>query len=465
MAVQFVSSIVIARLLTPDEIGVFSVAVVAVSIAHTIREFGIVSYLIKEETLTDEKIRAASALSFATSWTLAVIIFASSFGLASFYRDPRLLHLLWVLALNFILIPFGSVVYAILRREMHMGTVFILRTVSGFCGAAASIVLAWLGFGPLSLALSLSVNLVLMVALVQFVRPVGMPRMPSFRGAMSIVNFSAFSLTSSLATDVAKAAPNVVLGRVQSMTSVGLFGRAMGLVDMFSVMIENSVWSVSLPYFSRLKREGRNVGEALARTQAYISGLAWPFYAVLALCARPVILTLYGTQWEGSVAPAQILCAFGAIVATTSFASTAMTAVDMIGPATRMNVKICLMRILVTIAAAPFGLLPLAVALIGAAAIEFVIVLSATHRTLGVAPSKLAPSYARSAALAVICALPLLGLLEIGALSDTGLVGLAAVAVLSVVVWTAGLYLTRHPLREEMSILISHLLKRPMPRK
>ena len=117
MVIQFVSSIVIARLLTPDEIGVFSVAVVAVSIAHTIREFGIVSYLIKEETLTDEKIRAASALSFATSWTLAVIIFASSFGLASFYRDPRLLHLLWVLALNFILIPFGSVVYAILRRR------------------------------------------------------------------------------------------------------------------------------------------------------------------------------------------------------------------------------------------------------------------------------------------------------------------------------------------------------------
>jgi O-antigen/teichoic acid export membrane protein len=255
VAIQFLTSIIIARLLTPDEIGVFSVAVVAVSIAHTVREFGIVSYLIKEETLTDAKIRAASALSFVTSWTLGAIIFASSFSLASFYRDPRLLHLLWILALNFILIPFGSVVFAILRREMRMGAVFILRTISVLCGAAAAVTLAWLGFGPMSLALSLSVNLVAMVTLVQFYRPSDMPRMPSFRGAMSIVNFSAFSLTSSLATDVAKAAPDVVLGRVQSMTSVGLFGRAMGLVDMFSKLIENSIWSVSLPYFSRLKRE------------------------------------------------------------------------------------------------------------------------------------------------------------------------------------------------------------------
>ena len=79
LAIHFVTSVVMARLLTPDQIGVFSVAVVAVLIAHSIREFGIVSYLIKEKALTDEQFRGAAALLFATSWTLAVIVFGSSF--------------------------------------------------------------------------------------------------------------------------------------------------------------------------------------------------------------------------------------------------------------------------------------------------------------------------------------------------------------------------------------------------
>ena len=71
-AVQFATAIVIARLLTPGEIGVYSIAFVALSIAHVLRDFGVVSYLIKEPELGVEKVRAASALSFSLSWTIAL---------------------------------------------------------------------------------------------------------------------------------------------------------------------------------------------------------------------------------------------------------------------------------------------------------------------------------------------------------------------------------------------------------
>ena len=108
-ALQFATAIVIARLLTPAEIGVYSIAVITLSAAHVIRDFGVLAYLIKEQDLTEEKIRAASAISFGVSWLLAVLVFLASFPLAAFYGQPRLLHLTWVLAINFLMIPFGAV--------------------------------------------------------------------------------------------------------------------------------------------------------------------------------------------------------------------------------------------------------------------------------------------------------------------------------------------------------------------
>ncbi len=63
-ALQFATAVIVARLLTPSEIGVYSIAVITLSAAHVIRDFGVVAYLVKEAELSVEKIRAASGLSF-----------------------------------------------------------------------------------------------------------------------------------------------------------------------------------------------------------------------------------------------------------------------------------------------------------------------------------------------------------------------------------------------------------------
>jgi len=152
-ALQFATAVIVARLLTPSEIGVYSIAVITLSAAHVIRDFGVVAYLVKEAELSVEKIRAASGLSFVVSWALAALICMASFPVARFYNEPRLLHLTWVLALNFVMIPFGAVSMAILRRELQMGRIFTIRVGSAVASAATVVTLALLGFGPMSLAI------------------------------------------------------------------------------------------------------------------------------------------------------------------------------------------------------------------------------------------------------------------------------------------------------------------------
>src|SRR5258706_9149173 len=109
LVLQFAASIFIARVLTPGEMGIFSVATVLVGIAHNFRDFGVANYVIQEKELTEDRIRSALGIAILVAWLLAAAMALLSGPMAEFYREPGVRSVMLVLALNFMLIPFGSV--------------------------------------------------------------------------------------------------------------------------------------------------------------------------------------------------------------------------------------------------------------------------------------------------------------------------------------------------------------------
>jgi O-antigen/teichoic acid export membrane protein len=436
---------------------VYSIAMIALSAAHVIRDFGVVAYLVKEPDLSHEKIRAASAISFTISWILAALIAVASFPLAGFYKEPRLLHLTWVLALNFVMIPFGAVSMAILRREMQMGRIFIVRVASALASATTAISLAVLGFGPMSLAIGNTVNTATTMLGARIFRPAWLPLLPSLRGVRKILTFSGQTLTSNLLLEASRAAPDAILGKVEGPSAVALFGRASGLVDIFAKFMSQAMWSVTLPFFSKVKREGGEVGPALARAQAYFVGVAWPFYGVLALSAHPVMLTLFGDQWVASIPVLRWMTAFGAATATTIFVSTALVAANLAAREVRMTVKVHVLRIAMVGATAPLGIVSLAIGLCAASIMEIVIVTLEIRRTLAISVRALARIYAQAGVLAAWSVLPALALVLVDRMDTLRLPGLLGLAAVSTAAWLSGLFLVRHPLAAEATRLATRI--------
>ena len=113
--------------------------------------------------------------------------------------------------------------------------------------------------------------------------------------------------SSTLVETTANAVPELVLGKVQTMTAVGLYSRANGLVSMFARLISDSVNTVAVALFAKNAREANDVGAAFVRANAYMTALGWSF-ALLTLCmAQPMIRVLYGPQWDGAVPATRIL--------------------------------------------------------------------------------------------------------------------------------------------------------------
>ena len=101
LVITTVTVLVLARLLTPEEIGIYSVGAAVVAMAHVVRDFGVGNYLIQEKELTQDRIRTAFAVTLIIGWTMAAVLFAASGPVSRLYAEPGLAHVMKVLSLTF----------------------------------------------------------------------------------------------------------------------------------------------------------------------------------------------------------------------------------------------------------------------------------------------------------------------------------------------------------------------------
>ncbi len=205
--ISFASAMVIARVLTPAEIGVYSVASALVAVLHQIRSFGIANYLVQEVELTHDRIRTAFGWTLVTSWTLALVVLAASFPAAAFYGDPGVASVMKVLALNFLLAPFGGIAMALLGREMRFGARAVLEISSALALAGTSIALALRGFAYMSLAWGSLAGIVVGIVVANAYRPAGLPWLPSFRDTRRVIRYGAPSMIADIIRTLRVATP------------------------------------------------------------------------------------------------------------------------------------------------------------------------------------------------------------------------------------------------------------------
>lgn len=311
--VMFALTLVLARLLSPADIGVFSVTVVFINIVAVFRDFGAGPYLVREKELTPAKIRSVLGLLLATSWVLAAVLVAASGPIARYYEQPAMADVLHVLTLSFLLVPYASVLSSLLMRDMQAGKTAIVNAASTAVYAATCLLLAWLDYGPLALAWANTANLLTNILGFYLLRPAGTPLTPSFRGWRDPMRFGRGAIAGNLLNVTHNALPDLVLGKVQSAHAVGLYSRANGLVGLFQQVVGPAVSYNALPVIAQHHHANAPLGPLLSRTTSYLTGLAWPAYLVIAVFAEPIVRLLYGAAWVQAVPLVPILCIAAAV--------------------------------------------------------------------------------------------------------------------------------------------------------
>ena len=465
VVLQLASTLIISRLLTPDEIGIFAVAAVLAALASTFRDFGVAEYLIQVKELTAEKIRAAFAANITISWLMAATLVASSGWVADFYRQPGIAQVMRVQAISFLLIPFGAVTIAYFRRELNYRPIFIANLLANISTFVVAVGAALAGIGYMSLAWSSLAGVVVTVVAAMLMRPREFPRMPSFRGIGEVIEFGKHASGIYLFGQIGKGAPEAVIGRALDMASVAFFSRANGLLELFNRTVLRAVLPVCLPYFADSARSGAGVKAGYLKASSLLTGIGWPFFAVMGLLAFSAIRILYGPQWMPAVTLAQILCIAGMLELPYYLATEVMIAQGRVDQSNRLQFFVQGFRVLGLMFAFPFGLMGACWGVVGAGAIGAVISQLFLRHTIGLQFSEVLKSLAPSMAVAAATVVGPALVLGWAPQTESNFMPLfAGCALLAAVSWLAALRLFRHPLWIEVAAVgqqVVNKLRRP----
>lgn len=356
MAINFIASIFLARLLTPHEIGIFSIAYVFSGLLRTIREMGLGSYIVQEQELTPARFRTAFGISILIAFATAGILGLLAGYAGEFYREPGITQAIYVIAASFLLVPFGATTLSFLRRELRFVDIAVIETVSTVVQNSSAVTLAWLGYGFMSLAWSSLLGILASVLMVLFYRPKSIPWLPSISEWRRVLSFSSFVSGSSLINYINVSASDLVLGRMLNVSSVAIFNRANSLSEMIGPLIMKAASAVSLPYFAEKKRGGGELLSAFVRTSTLLSVISLPIYFVIMITADPLIRVLYGSQWEGSIGVLQWLCLAAMLRMPLAMTTHVMTAIGEVRQLFVLDIKSLLLKLLFVIIGASYSL-------------------------------------------------------------------------------------------------------------
>jgi O-antigen/teichoic acid export membrane protein len=310
---KFVVSVILARMLSPSEIGVYSMTLVFVNFAHVFRDFGVTQYLQREAELTPDKIRSATGVVYATSWVIAISLFLASDALGEWFAEPEIVPVMRVLAFGFVLIPFGSITSALLVREFAAEKQAIVNAVGTISFCVSCLLLAKLGFGSMSLAWANLINIAACVIAYIPLRPAKLPWLPSLAHWRSVVHFGAGSLLANMAGAINNSIPDILLGKLGSASQVGLLSRANSTVQIFLLVAGSTVNYGAISYLAQIFHRGESLVPMLTRATVLLTGIGWAALALTAILGQDIVMALYGPTWA-TAAPAILPLALAAAV-------------------------------------------------------------------------------------------------------------------------------------------------------
>ncbi|ANG62531.1 hypothetical protein A8C75_08530 [Marinobacterium aestuarii] len=452
-ALSFASVIVVSRVLTPAEIGIYSVSVAVLGVAHTFRDFGVAEYLVQAEAVGRQEFRAAFSVTLYSSWLLALILFTVREPLALLYNHPGVAEVLGILCVNFLILPFGTPLLALMHRELQFHYLATNMWLTNLVQTLVTIGCAYAGQSYLSMAWGALAAHVFKVVWLNYVRPGEIFMWPTVRGLGEAVKFGSLTGLASIIREIGNGAPDLILGRTLGFVEVAFFSRANGLKKMLISRVVALVRTVYFPTFASEIRQGADGAKLYSLSMSYLVAIMAPVLAVMAVLAEPLILFLFGNQWERSAPLASLICIYAMLVTPYTFYSLSLIAVGEVKRNLAVESTIQGGQVLVLLSSIWLSLEDV-VMLFGVVALtQIFCVQRALYRTFGlrfsdhikaVFPSLiLVPCSCLGPALTAFYAIE-------NGLSDYHFSVLAVSGVLAAVGWLAGVFVLQHPMKKEV---------------
>jgi O-antigen/teichoic acid export membrane protein len=295
------STMILARLLTPEDFGLQGMVLAITGVVSLFSDIGLSTATIQREAITHEQTSTLFWINVVLGAMLAFLVALLSPALVAFYHEPRLFWMAIGAAATFLIGGFGAQHAALLVREMRFVTLAKIQISSLVVSSMVGIGMAAFGCGYWALIGSMVAAPVITVC-GMWLTVRWIPGMPHRRcGLRSALHFGGMLTLNSLVVYVGYNVEKILLGRFWGAAVLGLYGRAYSLVNLPTTQLHNSIYTVTFPAFSRLQNDPLRLRNSFLKVYATVVSLSIPATICCVLFAAEMIQIVLGPKWSGAI--------------------------------------------------------------------------------------------------------------------------------------------------------------------
>ncbi|MDX6672420.1 MAG: lipopolysaccharide exporter [Solirubrobacteraceae bacterium] len=316
-AIQIVQTGALAHLLSPRDFGLMAALVVVVGLAQAFADMGMSSAIVVREDVTRERLSSLYWTNVLAGAGVTALVVASTPLVVAFYGEPRLAGLLPWAALAFLVGSLGQQFQPLLQRELRFDVLARIDVVAPLAGMSVAVGAAAGGAGALALVLGFLANsaarsLLLIAHGWRRWRPGLRLRRSDLRGYLS---FGAYQMGERTVTFLTANVDYLLVGRFLGAHELGLYSIAYQLVVRPLMLLNPVLTRVATPIFARRQRDDASLRRGFGEITRLLAYVMFPLLGAIAVAAPLLVPTLFGHQWDGSVAVIQILAVVGVLKA------------------------------------------------------------------------------------------------------------------------------------------------------
>ena len=311
MFIQFISGIILARLLTPYDYGCIGMLAIFMTLAEAFIDGGFGSALIQKKQPTQEDYSTIFWWNLGMALLMYAILFVSAPAISRFYDISLLCKVLRVQGLVLFIYAFNVVQRNQLKKKLNFKVLSIVTITTSIISLGVTIFMAYKGFGVWALVAQNLITAAIPAIVFWFFikwRPIWTFSKQSFK---ELFGFGFYMFLTHLINNFSNKIQGLLIGKVYSPAIMGYYSKAVSTEHLASSSISSIMTQVTYPLYAQAQSDLVQLGNMIRRLTMTIAYITFPLLFVLLLTAKPIFLLLYSDRWLASVPYFQVLCFAG----------------------------------------------------------------------------------------------------------------------------------------------------------
>lgn len=314
MLIQFISGIVLARLLSPYDYGCIGMLSIFMVLAEVFIDGGFGSALIQKKRPSQDDYSTIFWWNLVMAVLMYLLLFCVAPPISRFYDIPLLSSVLRVQGLVLFVYAFNIVQRNQLRKKMNFKVLSIVSITTSCISLIVTVFMAYRGYGVWALVAQNLLSALIPAFVFWFFvkwRPLFVF---SWQSLKELFSFGFYMFLTQLVNNFSGQIQGLLIGKMYSPATMGYYSKAHDTEKLASQSISSVMTQVTYPLYAEVQEDKSTMINMIKRLTSTIAYLTFPLLFILLLTAKPLFLLLYSDRWLQSVPYFQVLCIAGLAV-------------------------------------------------------------------------------------------------------------------------------------------------------